>query len=134
MIEARIRRRTAAASMSASCVRVVIVDDYLPLRQLLREVLVARGCSIVGEASDGDEAIEVVLSTVPDIVVMDAHMPRVGGVEATRAIRDRNADIEVVIFTASDSPLLTREAYEAGATHVFPKTTLGSLVDHVAAS
>jgi DNA-binding NarL/FixJ family response regulator len=118
--------------MTAASVRVVIVDDYLPLRQLLREVLVDRGCSIVGEARDGEEAVELVLSTVPDIVVMDAHMPRVTGIEATRAILEQNAEIEVVIFTAADSPSLTREAFEAGATHVFAKTTLGSLVDHVA--
>jgi DNA-binding NarL/FixJ family response regulator len=118
--------------MTAASVRVVIVDDYLPLRQLLREVLVDRGCSIVGEARDGEEAVELVLSTVPDIVVMDAHMPRVTGSEATRAILEQNAEIEVVIFTAADSPSLTREAFEAGAAHVFAKTTLGSLVDHVA--
>jgi two-component system, chemotaxis family, chemotaxis protein CheY len=118
--------------MAAAPVRVVIVDDYLPLRQLLREILVDRGCSIAGEARDGEDAVELVLATVPDIVVMDAHMPRVTGIEATRAIHARNPEIEVVIFTAADSPSLTREAFAAGATHVFPKTTLGALVDHVA--
>jgi DNA-binding NarL/FixJ family response regulator len=118
--------------MTASPVRVVIVDDYLPLRQLLREVLVGRGCSIVGEARDGEAAIELVLSTVPDVVVMDAHMPRIGGIEATRVIKERNPEIEVVIFTAADNPSLARDAYAAGAAHVFPKTTLGALVDHVA--
>jgi DNA-binding NarL/FixJ family response regulator len=118
--------------MTATRVRVVIADDYLPLRRLLREILVVRGCSIVGEARDGEEAVEVALSTAPDIVVMDAHMPRVTGIEATRAIRDRGSEVEVVIFTAADSPSLAREALEAGANDVFVKTTLGALVDHVA--
>lgn len=118
--------------MTAACVRVVLVDDYLPLRQLLREVLVGRGCSIAGEARDGDEAIKLVLATVPDVVVMDAQMPRRNGIEATRAIRERNPAIEVVVFTAADDPAIARRALEAGATQVFPKTSLGLLVDHVA--
>lgn len=118
--------------MTAASVRVVLVDDYLPLRQLLREVLVDRGCSIAGEARDGDEAIELVLSIVPDVVVMDAQMPRRNGIDATRAIRERNPTIEVVVFTAADDPAIARRALEAGAAQVFPKTSLGLLVDHIA--
>jgi DNA-binding NarL/FixJ family response regulator len=119
--------------VSTACVRVVIAGDYLPLRRLLREVLVDRGCTIVGEVCDGEEAIALVLAAAPDVVVMDAHMPGVDGLEATRVIRDRDPEVEVVLFTATTTPSLVREAFEAGASYVFPKTTLGLLVDRVAA-
>lgn len=68
-------------------VRVVLVDDHLLLRRSLAQVIdSAEGLLVVGEAGDGLEAVDVVLATVPDVVVMDVRMPRLDGIEATHRI------------------------------------------------
>jgi DNA-binding NarL/FixJ family response regulator len=99
-------------------VRILLVDDHPIVRQGLRTLLQGRGdWEVVGEASDGAEAVDKVESLQPDVVVLDVTMPRMNGLEACRLIQQkhRNRSPEVLFVTQHDSPQMMREALDAGA-------------------
>jgi len=80
--------------------RVIIADDELPARQGLKALLsLFADLRVAGEASDGEEAVRLVEACCPDVVLMDARMPRVSGLEATHAIKSRWPAVRVVIVT-----------------------------------
>jgi DNA-binding NarL/FixJ family response regulator len=112
-------------------IRIVLVDDYEPMRVLLRELLVPRGCEVVGEASDGEEAVDLVDRTPCDVVVMDLNMPRMDGAEATRRILAGHPDVEVVAFTSTDEGRDIARLLEAGATAHYQKLDHDGLIDHL---
>jgi two-component system nitrate/nitrite response regulator NarL len=117
-------------------VRVVIVDDTDDVRLLLRVMLQRdQRFEIVGEASDGFEAIERVAETQPDLVVLDRMMPRLGGIEALPQIRERAPGAAVVLYTARPDAGTHHAALAAGAIDVVEKTVVGSpLVDQLASA
>jgi len=94
--------------------RVLIADDDFMVRQMIRGRLEDLGHTAVGEASSGQQAVEVVQSLQPDIVLMDIDMPDVDGIEATRAIYESDPT-PVVILTAYDTPDLVGQAGQVGA-------------------
>jgi DNA-binding NarL/FixJ family response regulator len=99
-------------------VRILLVDDHPIVRQGLRSLLEGRpGWEVVGEASDGIEALDKVETLQPDVVVLDITMPRMNGLEACRLIQQKpNASgLEVLVVTQHDSPQMMREALDAGA-------------------
>ncbi|HVI08415.1 MAG TPA: response regulator transcription factor [Candidatus Binatia bacterium] len=98
-------------------VRILLVDDHPIVRQGLRTLLEGRtGWEVVGEASDGLEALDKVESLKPDVVVLDVTMPRMNGLEACRHIQQRSTPgVEVLFVTQHDSPQMMREALDAGA-------------------
>jgi DNA-binding NarL/FixJ family response regulator len=99
-------------------VRILLVDDHPIVRQGLRTLLEGRsGWEVVGEASDGVEALDKIEILRPDVVVLDVTMPRLNGLETCRSIHQhrRNSDIEVLFVTQHDSPQMMREALDAGA-------------------
>jgi DNA-binding NarL/FixJ family response regulator len=99
-------------------VRILLVDDHPIVRQGLRTLLEGRpGWEVVGEASDGLEALDKVESLQPDVVVLDVTMPRMNGLEACRLIQGKRKDsgLEVLFVTQHDSPQMMREALDAGA-------------------
>ena len=90
---------------AAAPVRVLIVDDYLPFREVARELITAAsGFEWIGEASCGEEAIGEVERLRPDLVLMDVRMPGIGGVEAARQIGSRGLRAIVVLITAEEPP------------------------------
>lgn len=111
--------------------RVVLVEDFRPFRRLLKEELAehAPECDVVGEASTGEEGVDVAAETDPDLVVMDFRLPGIDGAEATRLILDHDPSVEVVGFVGerSDGDALLA----AGAASAFYKEDLDDLVRHL---
>jgi CheY-like chemotaxis protein len=94
---------------------VLLVDDEAAERGLLAELLSAEGVSVVGQGSDGLEGVQLARALEPDVVLMDLRMPRLGGFEATRIIKDELPSTQVIILTAYEGPLPERSAEEVGA-------------------
>jgi DNA-binding NarL/FixJ family response regulator len=111
-----------------SSLRILVVDDDPTIRRVIGIVLSEPRFEIVGEASDGEEAIELVPTLAPDVVIMNLAMPRMSGIEATTRIKDISPEVTVVAFTATSDPSEIAAMIEAGAlTHV-PKPDLAGLV------
>lgn len=105
-------------------IRVLICDDQVVVREGLRAILsTASGIEVVGEASDGAEAVELVPQTQPDVVLMDLKMPGLNGVQATRVIRDRYADVRVLVLTTYDADEWVFDAIRSGASGYLLKDT-----------
>ncbi len=97
-------------------VRILLVDDQLLFRKGLRSLLDdEEGMEVVGEASNGLEALERVRAASPDIVLMDIHMPVCDGVEATRKIKLERPETKIVALTVSDEDDDLFEAIKSGA-------------------
>ena len=83
----------------ADSIRVLIADDHAVVRQGLRTFLeVQDDIEVVGEASDGEEALSMVEAVSPDVVVMDLLMPRLSGIEATQRIRELRPATRVIVL------------------------------------
>jgi DNA-binding NarL/FixJ family response regulator len=94
--------------------RVLLVDDNPDSRLLMRRVLEAKSTfEVVGEASDGVEAIELMSELKPHLVIMDVRMPRMNGIEATKEIKERWPNTAVVAFSSYDDG--SAEMLAAGA-------------------
>jgi len=96
--------------------RVMVVDDHALFRRGLEMVLADEpDIEIVGEASDGQEAIERAQEVMPDIVLMDVRMPKRSGIEATAQIRDLLPHVKILMLTISDEEADLYDAIKAGA-------------------
>ncbi len=95
--------------------RVVIADDHPLFRDGLRSLLEARGIDVIGEARDGQEAVEQARQLKPDVVLMDLAMSPVNGLAATRLISAELSSVKVVILTASEDDTDLFEAIKSGA-------------------
>src|ERR1700712_5269516 len=105
-----------AAVASTDPIRVLVVDDHALFRRGLQMVLGAEDdIEVVGEASDGTEALKVAAETTPDIVLMDVRMPRRGGIDATMAIKDAVPSAKIIMLTISDEEGDLFDAIKAGA-------------------
>ena len=94
--------------------RILVVDDDRAVRDSLRRSLEFNGYT-VELASDGAEALAVVPRTDPDIIVMDVMMPRLDGLEATRALRSAGNDVPILVLTARDAVSDRVDGLDAGA-------------------
>jgi DNA-binding NarL/FixJ family response regulator len=95
--------------------RVLVVDDHSLFRDGIVSLLEAAGYDVVGQAGDGQAAIEAARRTQPDLVLMDITMPHMSGLEALRQIRVELPDVKVVMLTVSDDDTDLLEAIKAGA-------------------
>jgi two-component system NarL family response regulator len=92
------------------------VDDHALFRRGLQLVLDVEGdLDVVGEATDGDEAVEMAAALLPDVVLMDVRMPGLGGIEATRRIRNAQPNVKIVMLTVSEDEEDLFAAIRAGA-------------------
>lgn len=103
--------------------RVLLADDHQILRDGIRRRLEEAGEEVVGEASNGEEAVALARELSPDVVLMDLSMPVLDGVEATRRITAEVPDAKVVVLTMHDDSSRTRAAIGAGAVGYLTKGT-----------
>jgi len=97
-------------------IRILLVDDHPIVRQGLKTLLEGHSdWQVIGEASDGAEAVEKAKSLSPDVMVLDVTMPRMNGLDACRILRREFPRLEILFVTQHDSPQMMREALEAGA-------------------
>ena len=97
-------------------IRVLIVDDHALFRRGLQMVLEGEeDIDVVGEASDGAEAVKKAEDATPDVVLMDVRMPKRSGIEATRVIKDTLPSTRILMLTISDEEADLYEAIKAGA-------------------
>ena len=121
--------------MTGDTIRVILADDHAVVRSGLRSVLgSARDISVVSDAWDGQQAVDLAARFTPDVVIMDLSMPRMDGLEATRQIVARGIPTRVLILTMHSEEDFLLSALEAGASGYLVKTAAErELVDAVRA-
>lgn len=81
-------------------IRVMLADDHILLREGIRQLLEFDGSiQVVGEASDGEECLQKVIKTKPDVLLLDVNMPKMNGIEVLEEIKKKNIDVKVLILT-----------------------------------
>ena len=104
-------------------IRVVIADDHTVVRKGIRELLSDEDdITVVGEARNGHEAVDLAIALQPDVVVMDIAMPELSGVEATRQLRAQLPGVRVLVLTAYDDDPYIYSLLDAGAAGYILKT------------
>lgn len=115
---------------------ILIVDDSRTSRRILKNILEERGHEIVGEARDGQEAVELYCGLKPDVVTMDITMPVMDGLAALQAIREKDENAKVIMITAAGQKEKMTEAVKYGAVEFLTKPFAGeevlSVVERVA--
>jgi len=129
---------TSGKSCLAGPIRILVVDDCAPFREVLHQLLDSfLGLTVIDEAEDGHSAIEMASCLNPQVITMDIQMPRLGGVEATRRIKNTLPGVRVIGVSSQDDRV-TREAMEtAGASAFIGKDcahTLPQLIAKIADS
>lgn len=110
-----------------SKIRVLIADDHAILREGLKALLsLADDIEVVGEAADGEQAVEQVRALRPDLVLMDVAMPGLGGLEATLAIRRDHPDVKILVLTQYEDAEYVRRFLQAGVSGYVLKKSAGA--------
>lgn len=102
--------------------RILIVDDMQLMRKKVRDILETNGYQVVGEADDGDIAVEMAGRLQPDLIIMDINMSRMCGIEATAEIKRKNPDAKIVVLTSEVKPSVVVASLRAGASNYMPKS------------
>lgn len=102
--------------------KVLLAEDHKIVRQGTRLYLESMRIEVIGEATNGREAIELAGRLQPDVIVMDIHLPELTGVEATRRIRHDYPEIRILVLTAYDEPAYVHALLDAGADGFILKT------------
>ena len=123
------------ARLGTDPIRVLIADDHALFRRGLEMVLQGEaGLELVGQASDGQEAVQLAGEVVPDVVMMDIRMPKITGIEAARQMKEVAPSAKIVMLTISDEEEDLFEAIRAGASgYLLKDIPLDELADSVRA-
>jgi|SRR5580704_13225876 DNA-binding NarL/FixJ family response regulator len=118
--------------------RILVADDHELVRHGIRGILRAqRGWRVIGQATNGREAVEKTNKLKPDVAILDVSMPELDGLQATRQIRDANPNTQVVVLTMHESDQMVRRVLDAGARGYVLKSDLAAnlvkAVKHVSA-
>jgi RNA polymerase sigma factor (sigma-70 family) len=103
-------------------ISVMLVDDHPVFRQGLRRVLEGEDdLDVVAEVEDGEEALQLALQIVPDVILLDINLPRMNGLQVARSLKDTILDINIIMLTAYHDDQQVFHAIRAGASAYFPK-------------
>lgn len=107
--------------------RILIADDHAIVRDGVKALLAAAGdLHVVGEASDGQQAIDLAVALEPDLILMDIAMPGLGGIEATLEIRKRVPGAKIVVLSQYSDPEYVRRFVKAGVSGYVLKNAAGA--------
>ena len=95
--------------------KVLIVDDAAFMRMMIKEILSKNGYTVVGEASDGAQAVEKYKELGPDLVTMDITMPEMDGITALKEIKKIDANARIIMCSAMGQQAMVIDAIQAGA-------------------
>ncbi len=95
--------------------KILIVDDAAFMRMLLKDIVTKAGFEVVGEASNGKEAVEKYKELKPDVVTMDITMPEMNGIEAVKEIKKIDPNANIIMVSAMGQQAMVIEAIQAGA-------------------
>ncbi|MFN8415778.1 MAG: response regulator transcription factor [Cytophagaceae bacterium] len=97
-------------------IRIVIADDHVLLRDGVKSLLINQlGADIVGEASDGESAVNTILDTIPDIALLDLNMPIKNGIQVIKEVKEVNPNIKCMILSMHEDPEYIIKSVQAGA-------------------
>jgi DNA-binding NarL/FixJ family response regulator len=112
--------------------KILVVDDDREVRLLVRMAINdCEGVHVVGEARNGEEAVREVMRLQPDVVIMDVKMPVMDGIEATRRVKQLAPDTTIVAFSSIETPEISSQLREAGASKSFGRDELAEMLDHL---
>jgi two-component system chemotaxis response regulator CheY len=95
--------------------RILVVDDAAFMRMMIKDILTKNGYEVVGEASDGAQAIEKFKETNPDLITMDITMPEMDGITALKEIKKLDPSAKVIMCSAMGQQAMVIDAIQAGA-------------------
>jgi DNA-binding NarL/FixJ family response regulator len=108
-------------------IRVLVVDDFEPFREVVRLTLAERlDLEVIGEASDGPEAVQKAVELKPDLILLDLGLPTMNGVEVARRFRQLVPDARIIFFSQESSVDLVEEARQMGVWGYVMKAKAGS--------
>lgn len=107
--------------MNPMGIKLVIVDDAPFIREAVRAIVIKAGFDFVGEAADGEEAVELILKKNPDVVIMDLVMPKKNGIEVTKEILALRPKTKVIACSTEGQEAMLIRAIDAGCVNFISK-------------
>jgi two-component system chemotaxis response regulator CheY len=95
--------------------KILVVDDAAFMRMMIKDILTKNGYNVVGEAENGEKAVEKYKELKPDLVIMDITMPEVDGIQAVREIKKVDQDAKIIMCSAMGQQAMVIESIQAGA-------------------